>query len=314
MIRWGATALLVLMTLWPGTPARAQSCTLSMSIVDFGSFSPLSPAPTEIVVQATIACTGFATPYVRACASLGTRGMTRPGGATLSYELYIDSARTRAWGSVWNSATKADVLVGDIITSSGAGSTMVPVYGRVFGSQTQLPAGSYSQLFNGAGYTSFQAAGYSSTPPVCSSSLNWQPEFIFSTAATVVPDCVVSATNIDFGPIGFINAPVNATGIVTATCSNGTNYALSLGAGQGAGATVAARSLTRSGGGGTLGYRLYSDAARTQAWGDGSAGTTTVAATGTGNAQTATVYATLPVQPAAPPGSYADTVIVTVTY
>ena len=60
-------------------------------------------------------------------------------------------------------------------------------------------------------------------------------------------------------------------------------------------------------------YGLYRDAARTQPWGSTS-GTNTVAGTGSGLAQSLTVYGRVPVQATPSPGAYADTIVVTLTY
>jgi spore coat protein U-like protein len=64
-----------------------------------------------------------------------------------------------------------------------------------------------------------------------------------------------------------------------------------------------------------LSYSLYTDAARTNVWGDGTGSTATIGNTGTGAVQNVTVYGRIPgSQSSAPPGSYADTISVTVTY
>jgi spore coat protein U-like protein len=64
-----------------------------------------------------------------------------------------------------------------------------------------------------------------------------------------------------------------------------------------------------------LNYSLYTNAARTTVWGDGSGGTSTVSNTGSGVAQNFTVYARVPLgQTSVATGAYADTVQVTVTY
>jgi spore coat protein U-like protein len=64
----------------------------------------------------------------------------------------------------------------------------------------------------------------------------------------------------------------------------------------------------------TLSYSLYQDAGRTTLWGDGSAGTSARSSTGTGTAQTFTVYGRVPSNATAPVGSYTDTITVTATY
>jgi spore coat protein U-like protein len=66
-------------------------------------------------------------------------------------------------------------------------------------------------------------------------------------------------------------------------------------------------------GGATVNYTLYSDSGRTTVWGT-TIGTNTVAATGSGAAQSYTVYGRIPAQTTPAPGTYNDTVTVTVTY
>lgn len=295
-------------------PVRAQTCTFTMSNVDFGNVDAFSTQAVDLLAQATFTCTGASTPYIHACASLGSRGMTGPGSTKLAYDLYIDAARTRPWGSLWE-ASANNVLTAEIPIASGSGSVTVPVYVRIFGGQSQLSAGAYSQGFLGAGYTGYNTVGYTSgTPPACTTSSGPQNPFSFTTRATVISNCTVSATNIDFGQHGVIGSATTSTGVVTTTCTKGANYTIALGAGAGSGATFAERRMTRSGGSETLGYTLYRDSGRTQVWGDGSDGSGTVAGSGTGAAQTSTVYATLPMQTSPPPGTYADTITVTVTF
>jgi spore coat protein U-like protein len=69
----------------------------------------------------------------------------------------------------------------------------------------------------------------------------------------------------------------------------------------------------------TLQYNLYTTAALTTVWGDGTGATATQAGTGAGMATASTfkVYGQLPdsaANQAAVPASYADTITVTVTY
>jgi spore coat protein U-like protein len=65
----------------------------------------------------------------------------------------------------------------------------------------------------------------------------------------------------------------------------------------------------------SLTYGLYTNAARTTVWGDGTGSTATVTNTGSGSAQNFTVYGRIPAgQTSTPAGIYADTVSVTITY
>jgi spore coat protein U-like protein len=64
-----------------------------------------------------------------------------------------------------------------------------------------------------------------------------------------------------------------------------------------------------------LNYNIYTSAARTTVWGNGTSGTATIGGTGTGTSQSVTVYGRVGSgQTSVPAGAYADTVAVTVTY
>jgi spore coat protein U-like protein len=60
-------------------------------------------------------------------------------------------------------------------------------------------------------------------------------------------------------------------------------------------------------------YGLYRDTARTLPWGSTS-GTNTVGGTGTGSNQALSVYGRVASQNTPSPGTYTDSVVVTVTY
>lgn len=134
----------------------------------------------------------------------------------------------------------------------------------------------------------------------------------FTVTATVLPACtVVGGVPLAFGVIT-PGSQRDGSVTISATCTLGTAYTLALDAGTGSGATVASRRMTS--GSDTLTYSLYQDAGRTTLWGDGTAGTSTRSSTGTGAAQTFTVYGRVPSDAAAPVGSYTDTITVTATY
>jgi spore coat protein U-like protein len=65
----------------------------------------------------------------------------------------------------------------------------------------------------------------------------------------------------------------------------------------------------------TLNYNLYTSSGYGTVWGDGTSSTAAITGTGTGSAQSTSVYGRIGSgQTSVPPGSYADTVSVTVTY
>jgi spore coat protein U-like protein len=134
----------------------------------------------------------------------------------------------------------------------------------------------------------------------------------FSVQMTITATCTVnSAATLNFGTQGVLSTNVDQTSTVQVTCTNTTPYNVGLDAGTGTGATVATRKMTS--GANTVNYTLYSNAGRTTVWGN-TVGTDTVAATGNGSAQSYTVYGRVPTQAAPAPGTYTDTITVTVTY
>lgn len=134
----------------------------------------------------------------------------------------------------------------------------------------------------------------------------------FQTQIIIQANCSIgSATTLDFGTFGVLGANVDQTSTIQVQCTNSTPYNIGLDAGTGAGATVAVRKLTN--GANTINYSLYSDAGRTTVWGN-TIGTNTVSATGTGSAQSYTVFGRVPPQTTPAPATYTDTITVTVTY
>ncbi|WP_077033794.1 spore coat U domain-containing protein [Pelomonas sp. KK5] len=139
----------------------------------------------------------------------------------------------------------------------------------------------------------------------------------FQVVASVVASCTISGTTLNFSssidPLG-TTAPIDATSTLTLTCSNTTPYtvALSAGSNAGGGSNFAAR--TMKSGSRTLAYQLYKDAGRVTVWGDGTAGSSTVTGTGTGGAQTLNIYGRLLSLANAVPGTYTDTVAVSISY
>ena len=124
--------------------------------------------------------------------------------------------------------------------------------------------------------------------------------------------CLInSASALNFGSAGVLTANVDQTSTIAVQCTNTTPYNIGLDAGTGTGATVAVRKLST--GGATVNYTLYSDSGRTTIWGN-TVSTDTVAATGNGASQSYTVYGRVPAQTTPAPGTYTDTVTVTVTY
>jgi spore coat protein U-like protein len=129
-----------------------------------------------------------------------------------------------------------------------------------------------------------------------------------SNSATVAAYCTVSTGNLSFGTYnGTAAAPTTAT--VSLTCTNSTAWSVALDAGTTSGGTEAVRKLAN--GANTLNYTISSDAGHTTNWGTSSGAQT---GAGNGSAQTLTAYGNIASGQFVTPGSYTDTVTVTLTY
>ncbi len=133
-------------------------------------------------------------------------------------------------------------------------------------------------------------------------------------SATVTANCTVSTSALAFGNVNTISgANVDGAGGLSITCTNGAAWSASAGLGGGSGASFANRRMTS--GANLLNYNLFTSAARTTVWGDGTGGTGLLSGTGTGVVQAITVFGRVGSgQTSVRAGSYADTVAVTVTY
>jgi spore coat protein U-like protein len=133
----------------------------------------------------------------------------------------------------------------------------------------------------------------------------------FQVTISVPAICQIQATNLAFPQ--YTNAADPGTATITITCSSSTPYNVGLNAGTGIDQTVNFRSMSL-GTGTQIGYGLFSDSAHSVNWGM-TIGTDTVQGTGTGYAQTLTVYGlVLAGQAFAAKGIFTDTVIATITY
>ena len=136
--------------------------------------------------------------------------------------------------------------------------------------------------------------------------------FIFGT-------CTASAVGVVFGNYNPAQAtPLAANGSVTVNCSGAfifgaSTVTIALNAGA-SGGTFAGRRMTS--GVNLLAYNLYTNGGYSAVWGDGSAGTSTVSGTLNFGNQifTATVFGQIPAAQDPAPGSYIDTITVTVNY
>lgn len=137
-------------------------------------------------------------------------------------------------------------------------------------------------------------------------------------SVTLASTCTVSANPLSFGI--YQPGQGNASGSTTLAvrCTRGAPFSVALNAGVGGG-SVTQRLMSM--GASRLQYNLYTTAAHTTVWGDGTQSTATVSGVGRGlmsGAQiTQTVYGQVPDAAAnvdLAPGLYTDTITVTVSY
>ncbi len=144
------------------------------------------------------------------------------------------------------------------------------------------------------------------------------PPVTFTVTATVNKICTAaSATNLAFGGYTPGAGAVTASSAISVKCTKTTPFTVSLNAGTTTGGTMTQRLMAN--GGSTLQYNLYTSAALTTVFGDGTLSSTTQTGTGTGlaTAVSVPVFGQLPdstINQDAVPGAYSDTITATITY
>jgi spore coat protein U-like protein len=123
----------------------------------------------------------------------------------------------------------------------------------------------------------------------------------------------LSASDMDFGTHTYLDSNINATSTIQIKCTNGNTYHIGLDAGANAATPSDTTTRRMTDGTNYVPYQLYTDNSHTTPWGN-SATDGWIAATGTGAAQSFTVYGQATPSSSAPAGNYADTVTATVTF
>lgn len=321
-IRHILAALLGVFALGAAASARAQSCTASIPAGNYGNVDILSGGTVDTTATFTISCTGSRNQTLRLCIDVSygdtvngagqVRALTY-SGKYLLHDIYSDAARSLELGS-WgggdflfpfgSGGVQRDFSLG----STGSFSQTLTLYGRIAANQQTAVPGVYTWATASAGFTFF----YGTTTSCPAGTLYYRGNPGSSVwTATILANCLVSATNVDFGATGVIVNQIDGQGAITARCTNTTPYAIALSNGAGGGTGPTARKMAK--GGETVTYGLYQDSARTLPFGS-TTGVDTYSATGTGLAQTINVYGRVPVQATPSAGAYADTITVTLTY
>jgi spore coat protein U-like protein len=302
-------------------PAKAAlSCTITAISGGYGAVNILSGAASNSTAAFSVSCTGGgANAVIRLCVEIGL-GSTAAGPSServlrsssdfLDHEFYTSAARTTIWGS-WGSVVAAYASSGlqqDLtLNGSGTGTANFTAFSAVLANQKTKTPGSYTWAGGTSPAMRYAVKGANS----CPTGANTRTSSGSSYTATINANCLVSATNLNFGSTSSLASNVDATSTVTVQCTNSTAYTVALNAGTGTGATITVRKMTS--GANTINYSLYTNSARSVLWGNGTTGVTQ-SGTGSGNQQVYTVFGRIPPQSSPIPGSYSDTITVTVTY
>jgi len=290
--------------------AQAQTCTVSMPAMAFGNVNVLAGAAVDTTATLTVTCSGGTGGGQRICISIGagsandatSRQMTGPSSNKARFDLYSNAGRTTLWGS-WQTGYDTAGVQLDVAKNS---TTNVTVYGRFFASQQTLLAGSYSSTFTANPFIQYANKGGASCPTG-----GFSASTSTSATATVLSSCNVSATTVNFGSQGILSSNKDAQGTLTVQCSSTLPYTVSLDGGSSSATDPTLRKMTFSGS--NITYGLYQDAARSLPWGN-TVGVNTTSGTGTGLSQAQTVYGRVAAQTTPKPGTYSDSIVVTVGY
>lgn len=315
--------------------ARAGNCVASMTDINFGQVTAMSGVDYYASGSLTVTCTWDAMtgippqllfPNVAVCVGLGagsngaspaSRVMAN-GGATIAFNLYRDGTYAAAaiWGNVAGAAgTQPLTLNLNGLLGLGQVSRTFAVYGKLptgalAGAPTTANADTvYTSDFNG--HATVHYAFYNlGTPPSCTAGGN--STFAFKAQATIINDCLITVSPVNFGVNGALLSPVRATSSLSVQCTNGNAYQIALNGGTVSG-SPAARHMRKGASPETVSYKL-SASLDGDSWGDGSAGAPPYTGVGNGSVQTITVFGVVPVQPTPSPGQYSDRVTATIYF
>jgi spore coat protein U domain-containing protein, fimbrial subunit CupE1/2/3/6 len=304
----------------PMGPASAQTCTLDMADVSFGTVDLLTGTAYDTAADFTASCQGLPNLTVRVCPnfSAGSGGVDPSGqprymasGANkLAYNLFQDSGRTVVWGSYTGSLAFLTAPTVDVaLNASGKGTATRTVYARIFANQPTVPSGAYLSSFAGTETSvTYSYLGVLGCIALLNINLTQVP---FNVTALVAPSCNVSATTLNFGLASGLSSAIDGVSTLTVTCSTGTPFSIALNGGNAAAVDPVQRRMSK--GGEQVTYGLYQDAARALPWGE-TVGVNILSGVGDGSGQAVTVYGRVPAQATPSPGTYTDTIIVTLTY
>lgn len=124
----------------PGYAQGANSCNISVTGVNFGSYNVFGTSPVDSTGSVSFAC-GTSVRNITVTLSTGQSSTYNPrtmikAGEALSYNLYRNAARTNIWGNGTSGTSQFSV-------GNPADNTTLTIYGRIPAAQ-DVSAGSYA--------------------------------------------------------------------------------------------------------------------------------------------------------------------------
>nr|WP_314632845.1 spore coat U domain-containing protein [uncultured Janthinobacterium sp.] len=315
--------------------ARADTCSVTMTNIDFGNISPISGSDYTAQATGTFSCLfsslnlgQLLTPNAQVCISLGVDGNALTatprklanGTNRMEYNVYVDGtyAPAKIWGGaavVGAPSTFALTLSAGLLAPPGTYSMNFTVYAKI-------PAGTalaavptvanantvYNASFAGLGTYTYTTYGLVN---LFGCTVN-SGSFGFTVKATAVNDCTITATPMAFANASILTGNLRSTSTLSVRCVNNNAYQIALNGGVVA-ASVAGRQMKNTATPEKIGYRL-SATLDGPLWGDGTAGTNMVTGTGTGASAPVTIFGQVPAQASPSPGDYKDTVTATIYF
>ena len=285
--------------LW-SSPAQAQAlgCSVSADAIVFGTIETLGSGYQNSAGEVTVTCVDPAAAPI-ACLKVVGRPDMSSGSGQIPYLLADTDAGTGEYSGVYSSPVT-------LTDNGGTWSATFPIHAIVSRSLPDVPVGIY-------GGDADIVVGVSDTGATdCAGALTLEESGIVSLEGQVVEDCNIGVTDIDFGSVGLLDAPVTSIGTVSGRCTPGTSYTINLDDGLQPVVAGGARRM-KSERDDYLEYDLYKDDGHAERWGSGSDGLAAEVLEGGSDGYSHTIHARLPPQPASA-GQYSDTVIATIVY
>lgn len=297
--------------------AHAQSCNFSMTDINFGSINASVGGAPSTSGTFTANCTGAPNSTVTICPNIGdgtggsTSGSPRlitNGPRSLPFNLFQTSGPI--WGSyVWPYAPRPPILS---LTLNGAGSGTLTqtINAQMTGILALAPAGLYQSVY--ASQHTLIDYGYSPTQTCTVVSVR-AARAPFTVSALNNNSCNISTTPMSFGTRTSLSTAQTASNQISVTCTSGVRYSLGLSNGSNGGTSPTNRFMANAASSQKISYGIYQNSNLTQQWGTTS-GADVVSGTATGLTQVYNAYGQIPIQSTPLGGSYADTVVITLTY